>query len=147
MFTKHPTKCNICGGLVKYIPNKEIYGKSYGSGFCYYCTNCGAYVGTHVPQPKVALGILAKDNEKIKINNKFSGKTFCITGKLTKYENRDKLVDNIEKYGGKIVSSVTSKTNYLITNDPTSGSSKNQKAIKFGTKIITEDDFIAMCKE
>ena len=42
MFTKHPTKCNICGGLVKYIPNKEIYGKSYGSGFCYYCTNCGA---------------------------------------------------------------------------------------------------------
>lgn len=87
---------------------------------------------------------ISEDNEEIEINNKFGGKTFCITGKLTKYENRDKLVDDIEKYGGKIVSSVTSKTNYLITNDPTSGSSKNQKAIKFGTKIITEDDFIAM---
>jgi len=68
MFTKYPTKCNICGGLVKYIPNKEIYGKPYGSGFCYCCTNCGAYVGTHVPQPKVALGILANaEMRKMKI--------------------------------------------------------------------------------
>lgn len=98
-------------------------------------------------EPLINILNISEDNEEIEINNKFGGKTFCITGKLTKYENRDKLVDDIEKYGGKIVSSVTSKTNYLITNDPTSGSSKNQKAIKFGTKIITEDDFIAMCKE
>lgn len=54
-----PTKCNICDGEVEYIPNKQIYGKSYGSGFCYHCTNCGAYVGTHKPRPKDALGILA----------------------------------------------------------------------------------------
>lgn len=54
-----PTKCNICDGEVEYIPNKRIYGKSYGSGFCYHCTNCGAYVGTHKPRPKDALGILA----------------------------------------------------------------------------------------
>lgn len=54
-----PTECNICGGEVEYIPNKQIYGKSYGSGFCYHCTNCGAYVGTHKPRPKDALGILA----------------------------------------------------------------------------------------
>lgn len=98
-------------------------------------------------EPLINILNISEDNEEIEINNKFGEKTFCITGKLTKYENRDKLVDDIEKYGGKIVSSVTSKTNYLITNDPTSGSSKNQKAIRFGTKIITEDDFIAMCKE
>ena len=62
-----PTECNICGGEVEYIPNKQIYGKSYGSGFCYHCTNCGAYVGTHKPRPKDALGILAKPNTDVKI--------------------------------------------------------------------------------
>ena len=80
-------------------------------------------------------------------DNIFGGKTFCITGKLDKYANRDELVMDIEKHGGKIVSGVTSKTNYLITNDPTSGSSKNEKAKKYGTTLITEDDFISMIKE
>ena len=71
------------------------------------------------------------------------GKTFCITGKLVKFANRNALVYEIEKRGGKVVSSVTAKTNYLITNDKTSGSSKNKAAAKFGTKIISEDEFIA----
>ena len=54
-----PTKCSICGGDVIYTTNDNIYGKKYGSGYCYYCTNCGAYVGTHKPYPKKALGLLA----------------------------------------------------------------------------------------
>lgn len=54
----YPTKCNLCGGDVYYISNSKIYGREYGSGKCYYCTNCGAYVGTHKPRPKEALGIL-----------------------------------------------------------------------------------------
>lgn len=55
-----PTKCNICGEeTVIYTSNKVIYGKEYGSGKCYYCTNCGAYVGTHKPRPEEALGLLA----------------------------------------------------------------------------------------
>lgn len=54
----YPTKCNLCGGKVIYISNSRIYGKEYGSGKCYYCTKCGAYVGTHKPRPKEALGIL-----------------------------------------------------------------------------------------
>lgn len=54
-----PTACNICGGKVEYISNKQIYGKPYGIGYCYYCTNCGAYVGTHRARPKEAFGILA----------------------------------------------------------------------------------------
>lgn len=54
-----PTTCNLCGGKVVYIDNKIIYGKSYGSGYAYFCTQCGAYVGTHRPRPKIALGILA----------------------------------------------------------------------------------------
>lgn len=55
----HPTVCNICGGKVVYCSNERIYGRKYGSGFCYLCTNCGAYVGTHRPSPHTALGLLA----------------------------------------------------------------------------------------
>lgn len=59
MIDLHPTKCNLCEGKVIYTTNDTIYGKQYGSGYCYLCTCCGAYVGTHKPYPKVALGILA----------------------------------------------------------------------------------------
>lgn len=65
-----PTKCNLCGGKVIYTTNDRIYGKKYGSGYCYLCTACGAYVGTHRPRPKEALGILA--NERMK-----KGKRVC----------------------------------------------------------------------
>lgn len=54
-----PTVCNICGGKVEYTSNAVIYGKPYGSGYCYHCKNCGAYVGTHKVAPREALGILA----------------------------------------------------------------------------------------
>jgi len=54
-----PTICNVCGEEVIYISNSKIYGREYGSGKMYYCTSCGAYVGTHKPRPKEALGILA----------------------------------------------------------------------------------------
>lgn len=53
------TKCNLCGGKVIFTRNDRIYGKSYGSGFCYLCTQCGAYVGTHKYPKNAPLGILA----------------------------------------------------------------------------------------
>lgn len=56
-----PTICNLCGGKVEYIPNSKIYGKSYGSGWCYHCIKCDAFVGTHKSQPTEALGILANE--------------------------------------------------------------------------------------
>ena len=71
-----------------------------------------------------------------------NGKTFCITGKLIEFDNRNALVYDIETRGGKVVSSVTAKTQYLITNDKTSGSSKNKAAEKYGTKIISEIEYI-----
>ena len=55
----HPTVCNLCGGKVIYTSNKILYGKEYGSGKCYYCTKCGAHVGTHVPRPDEAYGLLS----------------------------------------------------------------------------------------
>ena len=75
--------------------------------------------------------------------NSFSltGKTFVITGSLYVYKNRDELTKEIKLYGGKVGSSVTSKTDYLINNDITSNSSKNKKAKTLGVPIITEKEF------
>lgn len=61
MIDLHPTKCNLCAGKVVYISNSQIYGREYGSGKCYFCTQCGAYVGTHEPRPMEAYGILANE--------------------------------------------------------------------------------------
>lgn len=59
MIDLHPTTCNLCGGPVIFTNNRIVYGKEYGSGKCYYCTSCHAYVGTHKPRPTEALGLLA----------------------------------------------------------------------------------------
>ena len=76
--------------------------------------------------------------------SKIAGKSFCITGSLEHFKNRDELKEFIEKNGGKVVSSVSSKTNYLITNDPNSGSSKNVKAQQLNIPIITEYSLLEM---
>ena len=74
------------------------------------------------------------------------GKSFCITGNLIHYANRDTLVKVIEDNGGKYVSSVSKKTDYLINNDKNSTSGKNKKAIDLSIPIISEEDFLNMIK-
>lgn len=83
------------------------------------------------------------DEEKPVTDNPFIGKNICVTGKL-EYFNRDSINEKIVSLGAKVASGVTSKTDFLITNTPDSGSSKNVNAKKFGTKIITEEDFLKM---
>lgn len=102
------------------------------------------YVIDNLDQIEPLVAILNVEQPKKNEDGVLAGKTFCITGKLVSYPNRDALVADIENNSGIIVSSVTAKTNYLITNDKTSGSSKNKAAEKFGTKIITEKEFIDM---
>ena len=72
------------------------------------------------------------------------GKTFVITGSLEHYSNRKELKAEIEAVGGKVAGSVSAKTDYLITNDPNSGSSKNRNARELGVEIITEEDIRRM---
>lgn len=72
------------------------------------------------------------------------GKTFVVTGSVNHYQNRDALKADIESHGGKVVGSISSKTDYLINNDINSTSSKNQKAKSLGVPIISEDEFISM---
>lgn len=75
----------------------------------------------------------------------FKGKNICITGSLEVFKNRNELVSAIEAVGGHVVSSVTSKTDYLLTNNANSGSSKANKAKELGIAIISEKEFIGMC--
>ena len=74
----------------------------------------------------------------------FEGVNFVITGSVEHYANRNEVKAVIERKGGKVTGSVTSKTNYLINNDVTSTSSKNKKAKELGIPIITEEEFIKM---
>lgn len=76
--------------------------------------------------------------------NELENKTFVITGSVNHYQNRDALKADIEAHGGKVVGSISSKTNYLINNDINSTSSKNQKAKSLGIPIISEDEFLSM---
>lgn len=84
----------------------------------------------------------AEPKEENNNSAKLSGKTICITGKISNWKNRDELKAYIEELGGKVASSVSGKTSYLINNDLTSSSTKNNQAKKFGIPIITEEDFL-----
>jgi len=88
--------------------------------------------------------IFSKD-EKIE-NDKINGKVFVVTGSVHHYANRNELKADIEKNGGKVTGSVTSKTSYLINNDIDSNSSKNKKAKELNIPIITEEQFLSMLK-
>ena len=78
------------------------------------------------------------------VESGITGKTICITGKLTTYKNRGELKSAIEAHGGKVVDSVSSKTDYLVNNDINSTSSKNQKAKALNIPIITETQLSEM---
>ena len=75
--------------------------------------------------------------------NTCQGLTFVITGDVHHYQNRNELKAYIESQGGKVTGSVSKSTSYLINNDVTSTSGKNQKAQQLGIPIISEDEFIA----
>lgn len=77
-------------------------------------------------------------------SDKLSNKVFVITGTLEKYENRDALVEFIESLGGKVISAVSSKVDYLINNDVNSNSTKNKKAKELNIPIISEEEFEKM---
>jgi len=92
------------------------------------------------------LSLLTIDESYEAAGTSLEGKTFVITGSLEHYANRKDLKAEIEAEGGKVAGSVSSKTDYLITNDPNSGSSKNRTARELGVSIITEEDIINMLK-
>ena len=82
--------------------------------------------------------------EEIENEKSLKDKVFVVTGKVYEYKNRDELKAEITSLGGKVAGSVSKKTNYLINNDTTSTSGKNQKAQKLNIPIISEKEFLEM---
>ena len=75
---------------------------------------------------------------------KLEGLTFCVTGKIKQWKNRDELSSFITSLGGKVVGSVSANMDYLINNDINSTSSKNLRAKELGKQIINEQTFMDM---
>lgn len=75
---------------------------------------------------------------------KLEGLTFCVTGKIKQWKNRDELSNFITSLGGKVVGSVSANMDYLINNDINSTSSKNLRAKELGKQIIDEQTFMDM---
>lgn len=81
-------------------------------------------------------------HEEISSDTSMSGVTICVTGDVYIFPNRRAIKDLVESKGGKLTGSVSRSTNYLITNDTTSGSRKNKAAQEYGIPILTEQEFI-----
>ncbi len=75
------------------------------------------------------------------------GMVFVITGDLNEWESRKEIQAYLELHGAKLDSSVTKKTDYLVTNETDSGSKKNQKALELGVPVINEDEFNLIVKK
>ncbi len=97
----------------------------------------------HMLEELERLGISLKNQKKqVAENDSLAGQTFLFTGTLSQLKRSD-AEERVEKNGGKIVSGVSSKLNYLIVGDD--AGSKLEKAKKIqAIRIITEDDFIKM---
>ncbi len=80
------------------------------------------------------------EKERTQVSNRFEGQTFVISGVFSHF-TRDGLKQTIEDHGGKIASSISSKTHVVVAGE-NMGPAKLEKATKLGIKIWTEADFI-----
>ncbi|OOG78173.1 NAD-dependent DNA ligase LigA [Flavobacterium sp. A45] len=85
--------------------------------------------------------------EKVNPNatDKFLGKTFVVSGVFSTF-SRDELKKAIEDNGGKVGSSISAKTDFVVAGD-NMGPAKLEKASKLNIEIISEDQFITMLNE
>lgn len=91
-----------------------------------------------------AAGLQFEDNTPVvqKDSDKLDNKTFVVSGTFQHF-SRDEIKQKIEANGGKVVSSISKKLDYLIAGDKM-GPSKLDKAKKLNVTMISEDDFIQM---
>ncbi len=88
-------------------------------------------------------GVNMEQKEDEETDNRFLGKTFVLTGSLEKY-TRDEAGEIIEKFGGKVSSSVSKKTSYVLAGEE--AGSKLTKAQDLGIQILSEEEFDEMIK-
>ena len=88
--------------------------------------------------------LIFKSEKKVVAETAFSGKTFVLTGTLSKF-SREEAEEKISNFGGKCTASVSKKTDYVIAGE--SAGSKLSKAQALGIKIINENEFLKMLEE
>ncbi|MBZ9636731.1 NAD-dependent DNA ligase LigA [Clostridium sp. FP1] len=77
------------------------------------------------------------------VDNRFDGLTFVVTGTLTTM-GRNEATEVIEKHGGKVAGSVSSKTSYVLAGE--NAGSKRAKAEELGITVISEEELVNMLK-
>ena len=83
------------------------------------------------------------ESKRVLTDTRFSGKTFVLTGALSKF-TREEATEKIEALGGKASGSVSKKTSFVVVGE--NAGSKERKARELGIPILTEDDFLEMLK-
>ena len=80
-------------------------------------------------------------SKRVIADNRFAGKTFVLTGALSKF-TREEASEKIELLGGKVSGSVSRKTAFVVVGE--NAGSKERKARELGIAILTEDEFLEM---
>ena len=83
------------------------------------------------------------ESRRVISDARFAGKTFVLTGALTKF-TRDEATEKIELLGGKASGSVSKKTSFVVVGE--NAGSKERKARELGIPILTEDEFLELLK-
>lgn len=112
----------------------ESFGEVYAKTFCDWISNIK---NVELMKELLSLGVNPAPAGAEAESDKLAGKTFVITGTLS--NTRDFFVDLIIKNGGKVGSSVSKKTNYVLAGE--NAGSKLEKAEKLGITIINEKEF------
>ena len=81
------------------------------------------------------------ESKRVVSDTRFAGKTFVLTGALSKF-TREEATEKIELFGGKAAGSVSKKTSFVVVGE--NAGSKERKARELGIPILSEDDFLAM---
>ncbi|MFA5447904.1 MAG: NAD-dependent DNA ligase LigA [Sphaerochaeta sp.] len=89
--------------------------------------------------------IMAAEPKEVLADQRFTGQVWCVTGSFEHFNPRSKAMDEVERRGGRTVSSVTTKTTHLLAG--TGGGSKLKKAQELGTTIVDEETFISLLNE
>ncbi len=89
-------------------------------------------------------GLRFTSEKKLKKETLFTGKTFVLTGTLSTF-SREEAADKIVLYGGKVTSSVSKNTDFVLAGE--NAGSKLAKAEKLGVAILNEKDFLKQLEE
>lgn len=122
----------------KKVINLDGFGKEMTDSLVEFFSN---EQNREIIQSLLKLGFTMKEDvpKENNINKSIYGKTFVITGTLSKSRNEFK--ETIETMGGKVSGSVSKKTDYLLMGGGAEGSSKHKKAMENNITILSEKEF------